>query len=204
MKEAQNEFFDKIEDFIDNKEKSTFLNDLERDQGLKDELKFRLNIQENWNKASRFEKIKKQTQQITMKKNQTYQFARYFSYAAAACLLFFISAPAYKYFTNQNRNTLEIEQSEIKSTVSFFDTRYRQISPVNGQIIGEKSILFQWETSLDVKTSFVIKNLETGEIVFSQFLDSDIKNLRIVEKLAKGKYVWRLEGFKGEMVFFVN
>lgn len=88
--------------------------------------------------------------------------------------------------------------------MTFYDSRYKQISPVNGQFISESSILFEWETSLAVKTTLVISNTETGDPVLFQPLNSEVKNFRLTEKLEKGRYTWRLDGFKGEMIFIIK
>jgi hypothetical protein len=132
------------------------------------------------------------------------QTFRYLSYAAAACVVILLAIPGYQYFAKQNSKTLEINETEIKSAVTFFDTRYKQISPINGQLFGDESILFEWDTALDVKTSIIITDTETGRIVFTQTINSEAKQFKLNQYLGKGKYSWRLEGFNGEMLFVMK
>jgi len=209
MQNHKEDLFDKIEAVIDiqNDSNSTQQAKSSFSKGetqFEEEMAFRLQLQRNWNKAARYGKLKNNIKQISMNNKPSNRKLRFLSVAVAASLLFMLSIPAYNYFTNKGGKELQIDQSAIKSSLTFYDSRYKQISPVNGQFIGESSILFEWETSLAVKTTLVISNTETGDPVLFQSLNSEVKNFRLTEKLDKGRYTWRLDGFKGEMIFIIK
>ena len=200
MSNDKNNSFDSIENHIDGSSEGN----VDQDFQFQQELAFRNQIQSDWNRASKLQTIKEQVKTIHMQQKTPKQTMRYLSYAAAACLLILLAIPGYQYFAKQNSTTLEINETEIKSAVTFFDTRYKQISPINGQLFGDESILFEWDTALDVKTNLVITDSETGKIVFTQAINSSAKQFKLSQYLGKGKYSWRLEGFTGEMVFVMK
>jgi hypothetical protein len=200
MNNDNNHLFDNVENHIDGESAGNTA----KDPQFQEELAFRTQIQADWNRASKLQAIKQQVKTIHMQQKTPNQTKRYLSYAAAACVLILLAIPGYQYFANQNSKTLEINDAEVKSAVTFFDTRYKQISPINGQLFGDESILFEWDTALDVKTSLVITNSETGSIVFTQPINSYAKQYKLTEYLGKGKYSWRLEGFTGEMIFVMK
>ena len=200
MSNDNNHLFESVENHIDGSSESN----LTQDPQFQQELAFRTRIQSDWNRAKKFESIKKQVKTIHMQQKTPNQTKRYLSYAAAACLLVLLAIPGYQYFSNQNTKTLEINETEVKSSVTFFDTRYKQISPINGQLFGDESILFEWDTALDVKTNLVITDTETGKVVFIEPLNSEVKQFKLSHYLGKGKYSWRLEGFSGEMIFVMK
>jgi len=88
--------------------------------------------------------------------------------------------------------------------LTIYNTKYKQISPTNEEFLGGESILFEWDTVLDVKTNFVITDVETRKIIFKTTINSAAKQYRINQFIAKGKYTWRLEGFEGEMIFVMK
>ena len=208
MSNDNNNLFNSIENHIDakagNPVSEEFVDQSEKGAEFQKELEMREKLQTAWNGSKKFEDIKNQINAIHMQQKAPKQTMRYLSYAAAACLLILLAIPGYQYFANQNSKTLEMNDTEIKSAVTFFDTRYKQISPINGQLFGDESILFEWDTALDVKTSLVITDTETGKIVFNQALNSSIKQFKFNQYLGKGKYAWRLEGFTGEMLFVMK
>ena len=200
MNNDKNNSFDSVEDHIDGYVESNSPNDSQ----FQKELSIRNKLQSDWNKAKKFESIKNQVKSISMQQKTPKQTMRYLSYAAAACLVILLAIPGYQYFNKQNAQTLEINESEIKSSVTFFDSRYRQISPINGQLFGDESILFEWDSALDVKTNLIITNTETGKVAFTQPINSEAKQFKLSQYLGKGKYSWRLEGFSGEMIFVMK
>jgi hypothetical protein len=200
MNNDKNNSFDSVENHIDGYIENNNLSDSQ----FQKELAIRNKLQSDWNKAKKFESIKNQVKSINMQQKAPKQTLRYLSYAAAACLVILLAIPGYQYFAKQNSKTLEINETEIKSAVTFFDTRYKQISPINGQLFGDESILFEWDTALDVKTSIIITDTETGRIVYTQPINSEVKQFKLNQYLGKGKYSWRLEGFSGEMVFVMK
>jgi hypothetical protein len=206
MSNDNNSLFDRVEDHIDAKSTSTDSSSAQssNDAQFNNELALRNKLQSEWNRAKRFEAIKEQVKTIHMQKKTPNQTLRYFSYAAAACLLILLAIPGYQYFAQQNSKTLEVNEAEIKSAVTFFDTRYKQISPINGQLFGDESILFEWDTALDVKTNLIITDTETGKVVFTQPINSFSKQYKFNQYLGKGKYSWRLEGFTGDMIFLMK
>lgn len=204
MSNDNNSLFDRVEDHIDGQIVNNNAAEPINDQEFKEELVFRTKIQSEWNRAKRFEAVRDQVKTIHMQKKAPNQTLRYFTYAAAACLLILLAVPGYRYFAQQNSKTFEVNESEIKSAVTFFDTRYKQISPVNGQLFGDESILFEWDTALDVKTNIIITDTETGKVVFIQPIYSEAKQFKFNQYLGKGKYSWRLEGFSGEMIFVMK
>jgi hypothetical protein len=208
MNNPNNELFNKIEESIDTQNKDNTLKEssvsMPLEIGFQDQLAFRIQLQEKWNKAARFEKVRKDINELRLKNRSSNSRKLFVFYAAAACLLFMLSISFYNYFTSGTGRLLEIDKSEIKSAVTFYDPQYRQISPVNGQFLEEGSILFEWETSLAVKTSLVVSNAETGEKLIFHTLNSDEKNYRLNKSLGKGKYSWRLEGYTGEITFVIN
>jgi hypothetical protein len=208
MSNDNNDLFDSVESHVDaqsghSNSDSTPASRLNDPQFI-GKLSSRNKLQTEWNRAKKFEIIKKQTKKIQKQKKTPNQKLRYFSYAAAACLLIFLAIPGYKYFGNQNSMVLEVNETEVKSSVTFFDSRYRQVSPINGQLFGDESILFEWESALDVKTNLIITNTETGKVAFTQPINSEAKQYKLSQYLGKGKYSWRLEGFVGEMIFVMN
>lgn len=206
MSNDNNSLFDRVEDHIDAQSTSTDSASTQssNDPQFNEELALRNKLQSEWNRAKRFEAIKEQVKTIHMQKKTPNQTLRYFSYAAAACLLILLAIPGYQYFAQQNSKTLEVNEAEIKSAVTFFDTRYKQISPINGQLFGDESILFEWDTALDVKTNLIITDTETGKVVFTQPINSFAKQYKFNQYLGKGKYSWRLEGFTGDMIFVMK
>jgi hypothetical protein len=208
MNNTNNDLFDKIEEAIDaqnNENDSQGSKDsMPVEIDFQDEMTFRIQLQEKWNKAARFEKVRNEIRALRMKSPSSNPKKRFVFYAVAASLLFVLSISVYNYFNSGIGRKLEIDQSEIKSAVTFYDPQYRQISPVNGQFLEEGSILFEWETSLAVKTSLVVSNAETGEKLIFHTLNSDEKNYRLNKSLGKGKYFWRLEGYTGEITFVIN
>ena len=206
MSNDNNSLFDRVEDHIDAQSTSTDSASAQssNDAQFNEELALRNKLQSEWNRAKRFEAIKEQVKTIHMQKKTPNQTLRYFFYAAAACLLILLAIPGYQYFAQQNSKTLEVNEAEIKSAVTFFDTRYKQISPINGQLFGDESILFEWDTALDVKTNLIITDTETGKVVFTQPINSFAKQYKFNQYLGKGKYSWRLEGFTGDMIFLMK
>jgi hypothetical protein len=208
MSNDNNNLFNSIENHIDakagNPVSEEFVGQSEKGAEFQKELEVRGKLQTAWNQSSKLEVIKNQINTIHMQQKTPKQTLRYLSYAAAACLVILLAIPGYQYFAKQNSKTLEINETEIKSAVTFFDTRYKQISPINGQLFGDESILFEWDTALDVKTSIIITDTETGRIVFTQPIQSEAKQFKLNQYLGKGKYSWRLEGFNGEMLFVMK
>jgi len=200
MNNDNNNSFDSIENHIDGYLESNSPNDSQ----FQKELAIRNKLQSDWNKAKKFESIKNQVKAINMQQKTPKQTLRYFSYAAAACIVVLLAIPGYQYFAKQNSKTLEMNEAEIKSAVTFYDSRYKQISPINGQLIGDERILFEWETTIDVKTSIIITDTNTGQVVFTRPVNSEVKQFKLNQYLGKGKYSWRLEGFSGEMVFVMK
>ena len=200
MNNDKNNSFDSIENHIDGYLESNSPNDSQ----FQKELAIRNKLQSDWNKAKKFESIKNQVKAINMQQKTPKQTLRYFSYAAAACIVVLLAIPGYQYFAKQNSKTLEMNEAEIKSAVTFYDSRYKQISPINGQLIGDERILFEWETTIDVKTSIIITDTNTGQVVFTRPVNSEVKQFKLNQYLGKGKYSWRLEGFSGEMVFVMK
>lgn len=128
----------------------------------------------------------------------------YLSIIATFCLLIFLAISGYQYMMSKKKKEFGMEVSEVKSVVNFFDTRYKQILPVNGQLISDQVISFEWISALDVKTRLIIKNAENGCVVFTQPINSDTKQHRFNKYLGKGKYTWNLEGFNGEKIFVMK
>jgi hypothetical protein len=208
MSNDNNNLFDSIENRIDAKAGNPVSGQVpsQNEEGaeFQKELAVREKLQAAWNDSKKFEEIKDQINSIHMQQKTPKQTMRYLSYAAAACLVILLAIPGYQFFVKQNSKTLEMNETEIKSAVTFFDTRYKQISPINGQLFGDESILFEWDTALDVKTNLVITDTETGKIVFTQSVKSGIKQFKFNQYLGKGKYTWRLEGFNGELTFVMK
>jgi hypothetical protein len=208
MSNDNNNLFDSIENSIDSKAGNPVSGQVssQNEEGaeFQKELAVRGKLQATWNDSKKFEDIKSQINTIHRQGKKSHQTVRYLSFAAAACLLILLAIPGYQFFVKQNSKTLEMNETEIKSAVTFFDTRYKQISPINGQLFGDESILFEWNTALDVKTNLVITDTETGKIVFTQSVKSGTKQFKFNQYLGKGKYTWRLEGFNGELTFVMK
>jgi hypothetical protein len=208
MSHDNNNLFDSIENKIDAEAGFRVHGQLssqnEETAEFQKELSVREKLQTAWNDSKKFEVIKSQTKKIHSQGNTTHQTMRYLSYAAAVCLVTLLVIPGYQFFVKQNSKTLEMNESEIKSAVTFYDSRYKQISPINGQLFGDESILFEWDTALEVNTNLVITDMETGKIVITQPVYSGTKQFKINQYLGKGKYSWRLEGFSGELNFVIK
>lgn len=208
MNNDSNNLFNSIENHIDAKAENPLSGQMpsqyEEDAEFQKELAIREKLQTAWNDSKKFENIKNKINIIHRKGKIPFQTKHYLSYAAAACLVILLAIPGYQYFVKQNRNTLEVHEAEIKSAVTFFDTKYKQIAPINGQLFGDESILFEWDTALDVKTNLIITDNETRKIVFTQSVNSGTKQFKFNQYLGKGKYTWRLEGFSGELTFVMK
>ena len=208
MNNDNNNLFNSIENHIDAKAGNPLSCQIpshnEEGAEFQTELAVREKLQTAWNRSKKFEDIKSQINTIHRQGKKQYQPMRYLSYAAAACLVILLAIPGYQYFVKQNSKTLEINEMEVKSAATFLDTSYKQISPIIGQFFGDESILFEWDTDLEVKTSFIITEKETGKIVYIQSINSRIKQLKFNQFLGKGKYTWRLEGFIGEVTFIMK
>ena len=208
MNNDNNNLFNSIENLIDAKagNPSSGRISSQNDEGeeFQKELALRGKLQTAWNRSKLFEDIKSRINTIHKQGEKPYQTVRYLSYAAAACLVILLAISGYQYFVKQTNRTLEMNEIEIESAVTFFDTKYKQISPINGQFFGDGSILFEWNTALEVKTNLVISDAETGKIVFTQSIKSEVKRYRFNQNVGKGRYSWRLMGFKGEMIFYIK
>ncbi|MFN5914729.1 MAG: hypothetical protein ACK43J_10100 [Chitinophagaceae bacterium] len=208
MENSNKDWFDSVEDQFDGSAQGQNPGNpsslQSQDPNLKAELEYRTKIQAAWNQSAKYETIRNQVKTIHMSQKTSTNRRRLFSYAAAACIIALLSVPGYQYFFKQQGKDIQIEESEIKSSVTFFDSQYKQISPINGQLIGDEGIIFEWESAIEVKTNIVISNSETGLIVFTQPVNSADRQFRLNQYLGKGKYQWKLEGFKGEMLFVLK
>lgn len=106
MQNHKEDLFDKIEAVIDIQNDSNISPQPDsslsnRDAHFEEELAFRLQLQHNWNKAARYEKLKNNIKQISMNNKPSNRKLRFLSVAVAASLLVMLSIPAYNYFISK-------------------------------------------------------------------------------------------------------
>ena len=199
---------DLIEDYLDGRltseDKVKLERQLKMDESLKTELNFQKNLKDVWIQSSQFETTKNQLKQILMEKKTPHSTKQILYYAAAACIILLLAIPGYQFLMKSESHQIQTDDLEIKSSLKFYDSRYRQISPVNGQLISDELLIFEWESSLEIKTSLIITNTETGSVVHNAMINSADKKYRLQEYLGKGKYSWRIDGFKGERIFVLK
>ncbi|MBM3444510.1 MAG: hypothetical protein FJX83_05910 [Bacteroidetes bacterium] len=208
MENSKKDWFDSVEDQFDGSNETNGSR-VQSSQSIQDpeferELEYRKKIQTAWNQSAKYETILNYVKTIHMSQKTSNNRRRLFSYAAAACIVALLSIPGYQYFVKQQGKDIQIEEAEIKSNVTFFDSMFKQVAPINGQLIGDESIIFVWESTIEVKTNIIISNASTGVIVFTRPVNSADKQFRLNQYLGRGKYKWKLEGFKGEMLFVLK
>ena len=177
---------------------------LKEDENFNKLYQFRLKIAGQWRRAKHLETIQTQIKKINMKRTSVSQRRKFLTYAAAACLVIAMAIPGYKYFDAQTESEIQINESEIKSSLMFHDSKFKLISPINGQLLDDSKLIFEWQTSIEVITTLVIMRADTKEVVNKLTINSADKKYKFNEKLEKGKYAWRIDGFEGEKVFWVR
>ena len=195
-----------IEDFLDGKlspeEVKGFNERLEIDPSFKNLFQFRNKIQEAWNEASEFESTKTFIKNLHMKKTANHTSRKLYWAIAVAAMLILIVPLAIQF--NKNSSQLQIDEVESKATVEFLDQKFKQVYPVQGQIVKSGNILFTWESALDVKTAIVLTEMESKEVYIISPITSDQKNYLLKDTMPPGKYEWKMEGFKGTKMFVVK
>jgi hypothetical protein len=165
-------------------------------------IKWRKQMQDDWNQANEFESTKQLLKKLHMNNNQSNSFKKYFMAAAAVVLLAIIIPLAMRY--SKNESALQVNELESKATIEFLDIRFKQTSPVHGQILKSRNILFTWESGLDVKTAIVLTEVVSKEVYVISPIQSDDKIYLLKDSMPPGKYEWKMEGFKGSKMFIVK
>lgn len=195
-----------IERYLDQElseqELNTFNERVKADQQFASLLKWRKQMQDDWNQANEFESTKQQLKKLHMKNNQSNSFKKYYMAAAAVVLLALIIPLAMRY--SKNEPALQMNELESKATIEFLDIRFKQTSPIHGQILKSKNILFTWESGLDVKTAIVLTEVDSKEVYVISPIQSDDKMYLLKDSMPPGKYEWKMEGFKGSKMFIVK
>ena len=187
-----------IESFLDNKlsvkEVAEFNERLNADSTFNSLFQFRLKIQESWNEANEFESTKSYLKNIQMKNTKTNSSKKFYWAIAVAAMLVLIVPLAIKF--NKNANKLQIDDVEQKATIEFLDQLYKQVYPLQGQVVKSGNILFTWESALDVKTAIILTEMDSKEVYIISPITSDQKKYLLKDTMPPGKYEWKMEGFK--------
>lgn len=193
-----------IERYLDKElsaeELGAFKQRLQSDKEFFNLLQFREKIQRSWQTADEFESTKTLLKKLHMKNANT--ISKKFYWAAAVAILLLAIPLAMKF--NNNSNKLQMDEIESKASVEFKDERFKQTYPLHGQIVKSGSILFSWESALDVKTAIVLTEIETKEVYIISPIVSDQKKYILRDSMPPGKYEWKMEGFKGTQMFIVK
>ena len=190
-----------LDEELSSEEVKAFQERLQSDKAFNDLFQFRKNIQSDWQDANTFESTKTLIKKLHMKNNSSSASKKFYWVAAAAILL--LAIPLAMKF-NSNSNGLQMNEIESKASVQFLDERFRQTYPVHGQIVKSGSILFGWESALDVKTAIVLTEMDTKETYIISPIQSDQKKYILKDTMPPGKYEWKMEGFKGTKMFIVK
>jgi len=195
-----------IERYLDHElsgqELSAFNERLAADQQFASLLKWRKQMQDDWNQANQFESTKQLLKKLHMKNNQSNSFKKYYMAAAAVILIALIIPLVMRY--TKNEPILQMNELDSKATLEFLDIRFKQISPIHGQILKSRNIVFTWESGLDVKTAIVLTEVDSKEVYVISPIRSDDKMYVLKDSMPPGKYEWNMQGFKGSKVFIVK
>lgn len=195
-----------IEKYLDQElseqELKAFDERLASDQQFASLLKWRKQMQNDWNQANEFESTKQLLKKLHMNNNQGNSFKKYYMAAAAVVLLALIIPLAMRY--SKNEPTLQMNELDSKATIEFLDLRFKQTSPIHGQILKSRNILFTWESGLEVKTAIILTELDSKEVYVISPVQSDEKMYLLKDSMPPGKYEWKMEGFKGSKMFIVK
>jgi hypothetical protein len=200
--------FDLIEGYIegtlDKEQVHLFEEKQKNDPVFKQQYEFRNRIAAEWRRSHNYEIISKQLNKIKMEQKKPNKSGKYFMYLAAASVVAFVLVTGINFFNKSEVQELQFDQSEIKSSISYHDSKYKQISPIHGQIANTAFLTFEWESAVEIKTNLVILKSENQSLVYRVAVNSADKKLKFTEPLEKGTYIWKLEGFEGEKVFVVK
>lgn len=195
-----------IENYLDDKltqEEVVHFNErLKNDSSFEKLFEFRKKIQNTWTQANEFESTKSFLKKLDMK-NTSSGSSKKLYWAIAVAAMFILIVPI-TIKLNKPNNQLQMNELESKATVEFLDDRFKQLYPVQGQIVKSGNIMFTWESALDVKTAIVLTELESKEVYIISPITSDLKNYLLKDTMPPGKYEWKMEGFKGKKLFIIK
>lgn len=195
-----------IENYLDDKltqEEVVHFNErLKNDSSFEKLFEFRKKIQNTWTQANEFESTKSFLKKLDMK-NTSSGSSKKLYWAIAVAAMFILIVPI-TIKLNKPNNQLQMNELESKATVEFLDDRFKQLYPVQGQVVKSGNILFTWESALDVKTAIVLTELESKEVYIISPITSDLKNYLLKDTMPPGKYEWKMEGFKGTKLFIIK
>jgi len=208
---------DLIESFLEGglsaNEQVEFNNKLKTDKAFNELYQFRVKIDAKWRGAMEFELTGKRIGQIIRKHKKSKQ-RKVFLYSAAAVLIAIITIPG-AILLNQRHKSIQFAESETyqlqidipesKATLNYYDEEYKQLKPEHEELFffGD-TILFRWETALDVETAIIIKERGTDMPEWRIPVKSHFRKYETDMQLPPGSYIWKLEGFEGEMVFSIR
>jgi|694.fasta_scaffold117556_2 hypothetical protein len=205
----QDEFdFDLIEGYIDGtlneEQRELFERKRKSNAAFNEQYEFRINIATEWRRSQKYQMINQQLNKIKMEQKKISKPGKTFMYLAAASVIAIVMVTGIKFFNNTEVKNLQFDQSEVKSSVLYHDSRYKQISPVHGQVSNATVLTFEWESAVEIKTNLVILKSDNQSLVYRIAVNSADKKLKFTEHLDKGTYIWKLEGFEGEKIFVVK
>jgi hypothetical protein len=182
----------------------------------------RMQIQDQWTKASTLDKTRKEVAAAIYRVNR-HRRKKLLALAAAASLLLAISIPGVLYlngaFTGQTTVADKTEKpdtaKEITITPHFRDIEEKAafgiadtlslLAPVNNQQCNRAYfIVFRWKPVLTDTTHIVIENIKNNQVIFKEKIASGKQNF-VLEKgfLPVGKYRWYMEGGSSDAQFEV-
>lgn len=212
-KETDIDFIERyIDEELSQKEKTEFEMRLQNDPDFSRLCRFRMKVAEEWRQASQYEKTRNRIGQIIkVERKRRRENIRYW---IAAVLILCIVIPSVIVIDRQNRKNqvtdskeypLQMNEPEYDASIRYFDENYRQILPWDKQSLKSgESIVFQWNSGLDVRTAIIIKNAKTDSLVWRVPILSKLKEYELKKELPKGKYTWQMEGFEGINIFLIE
>ena len=193
MSNHQDLHFDLIEGHLDGtldkEQEELFQQKLKSDPQFHQQYEFRTKIASEWRRSQQYEMINQQLNKIKMKQQQSNKTRKTFFYLAAASVIAIVMVTGIRFFNNNEFKTLQFEQSDIKSSIIYHDSKFKQISPIHGQVSNVSFLTFEWESAVEIKTHLVILNAENQSIVYRIAVNSADKKLKFSEPLEKGTFV---------------
>jgi len=210
-----------IEDFLDRKlskqQDIEFQERLKTDKDFEQLYNFRMQIAEDWQKASEYEQARKQAKSL-IKSIDKNKYRRLIIYAFAATLALLVIIPGVIFFNNRNNNypglaknkekdtiqsyTPQLKLPEEKTSIFYHDTVIL-VSPLNDlEIKNNDSIFFKWLPTLDSAETLVIENRIDNRIVFDKRIEKGLETFELEpEFLPVGEYYWQLKGLSAKDSF---
>lgn len=201
-----------LEGKLSEKAQAEFKKRLQNDPDFSQLYQFRIKFAQKWNQATEYENTKNRIGQIIAHEKQKKK--QNTIYWIAAVLILSIAIPGVIIIDRQNKNErlaeseenqLQMHIPEYNAAIRYFDENYKQILPQDRQNFkSDKSIIFSWNSELDVRTAIIIKFAQTDSLVWRVPVLSKMKEYELKRELPKGEYAWEMEGFEGKRNFSIE